>query len=259
MRQIWTWTISFWLIHIPIKLYNATQEDRLSFDYLRKNDLCQIKYAKVCKDTWEEVPFWDIVKWYEYEKWDYVVLTDEDFIKASPEKTQTIEILEFIEDKQVNDIYLEKPYYLEPTKWAQKAYVLLREALKKAKKVWLAKFVLKTREHIWIIKPDGNLLILDQMRYASEIRSTKELNIPDKAAFNPKELEMALQFIEELTVNFKPEDFKDTYTEDLLKLIDEKRQWKTRKVRIEPKIPTEVPDIMTQLKKSLEMAKKNKA
>ncbi|EKE27617.1 MAG: hypothetical protein ACD_3C00187G0002 [uncultured bacterium (gcode 4)] len=259
MRQIWTWTISFWLIHIPINLYNATQEERLSFDYLRKQDLCQIKYAKVCKDTWEEVPFSDIVKGYEYEKGDYVVLTDEDFIKASPEKTQTIEILEFIDDKQVNDMYLEKPYYLEPTKWAQKAYVLLREAMKKSKKVWLAKFVLKTREHIWIIKPDGNILILDQMRYATEIRSKDELNIPEKAAYNPKELEMAIQFIDELTTNFIPEDFKDTYTEDLLKMIEDKRKGKTRKIRIETKTLKEVPDIMTQLKKSLELARKNKA
>ncbi|EKE26227.1 MAG: hypothetical protein ACD_4C00371G0001, partial [uncultured bacterium (gcode 4)] len=124
MRQIWTGTISFWLIHIPINLYNATKESRLDFDYLRKKDLCPIRFAKVCKITGEEVPFNEIVKWYEYEKWDYVILSDEDFKRASPERTQTIEIIEFINEKDIDEIYLEKPYYLEPTKWAQKAYVL---------------------------------------------------------------------------------------------------------------------------------------
>ena len=258
MRQIWTGTISFWLIHIPINLYNATKESRLDFDYLRKKDLCPIRFAKVCKLSGEEVPFNEIVRWYEYEKWDYVILSDEDFKRASPERTQTIEIIEFINEKDIDEVYLEKPYYLEPTKWAQKAYVLLREALKKSKKVGLAKFVLKTREYMWIIKPDDNILILDQMRYPEEIRSREELNIPEKAEYNPKELDMALQFINELTTQFKPEDFHDTYNAQLLKVIEDKRKWKVRKVHITKEIPTEVPDIMTQLKKSLELAKKGK-
>lgn len=113
---MWTGSISFGLIHIPIKLYSATKESRIDFEYLRKKDLCPIKYVRVCKDTGEEVPFKEIVRGYEYEKGDYIVLADEDFKKASPEKTETIEIIQFIHPDEVDTMLLEKPYYLEPAK-----------------------------------------------------------------------------------------------------------------------------------------------
>lgn len=132
---MWTGTISFGLIHIPIKLYSATKESRVEFDYLRRKDLCPIKYVRVCKNTGEEVPFEDIVRGYEYEKGEYIVLEDDDFKKASVEKTETVEIIEFIHMEEVDTVLIEKPYYLEPTKSATKAYVLLREAMKKSKKV----------------------------------------------------------------------------------------------------------------------------
>lgn len=260
MKQMWTGTISFGLIHVPVKLYSATKESRLDLTYLRKKDLCPISYVRVCKETGEEVPFDDIVKGYEYEKGEFVVLDEEDFKKASVDKTETIDIVEFIKTEEVDTMLIEKPYYLEPTKSAQKVYALLREALKKTKKVGLARFVLRTREHIGIVKPQGDMLVLDQLRYQEEIRDASELNIPEKGEFSKQELEMAMKFVDELTQPFKSEDFHDTYTEELLKFIEAKRKGKAvRKVHGEKRSVTgSAPDLMAQLKQSLELAQKGK-
>jgi len=143
MKSIWSGTLSFGLVHLPVNLYSATTQKKLHFNYLRKKDLCPIKYVKVCKFTGEEVPYGDIVRGYQYQKGDYVVLEDKDFQQASVEKTETIEIVEFVKAGEIDEIYLEKPYYLEPQKQAQKAYVLLRDALKKSRKVGVARFMLR--------------------------------------------------------------------------------------------------------------------
>lgn len=175
------------------------------------------------------------------------------------EKTEAIEIIQFIRSEEVDPMLLEKPYYLEPTKGARKVYALLCEALKKSKKVGLARFVLKTREHIGIIKPQGDMLILDQMRYQEEIRDASELNIPEKEALSKKELDIAIQFIDELTAPFQSEDFHDTYNAELMKLIEAKRKGKTvRRAHTEKRQVTGAPDIMAQLRESLELARKTK-
>lgn len=259
MRQMWTGSISFGLIHIPIKLYSATKESRIDFDYLRKKDLCPIKYVRVCKDTGEEVPFTEIVRGYEYEKGDYIVLSDDDFKKASPEKTESIEIIQFIHSDEVDSMLLEKPYYLEPAKGAKKVYALLREALKRSDRVGLCRFVLKTREHIGIIKAKDDMIILDQMRYAEEIRDPSDLDIPKESELGKKELDIAIQFIDELTSPFKSEELHDTYTAELMKMIEAKHQGKEmRTAHTKERKATQAPDIMTQLKESLELARKGK-
>lgn len=253
MRAMWTGALSFGLINIPVRLFSATQDHSLSFNLLHKKDLSPIRYARICKADGKEIPYEDIVKGYEYQKGDYVILVDEDFKRANVKKTKTIDMVEFTDEKEIDPIFYEKPYYLEPDKGADKAYVLLREALQKSKKVGVAKFVLHNREHLGIIKPYNQLIVLNQLRYESEIREFKELHLPSKEEVSSKEIAMAIKLIDQLTAHFNPEDFQDTYTDELKAIIDEKAKGKKPKKgkEKEPKI-TNVQDIMSMLKQSLE-------
>ena len=178
MRSLWTGAIGFGLVNIPVKLYSATQQSELDLDMLDKKDHSNIKFKRVSEKTGKEVAWGDIVKGYNYDG-RYVVLTDEDFKKASPEKTKMIEIAEFVEETEVDSMFYETPYYLEPQKSGEKAYVLLRDALKKSGKTGLATFVLRTKETLGLLKPSGNVLILQKIRYEQEIRATDDLKIPD--------------------------------------------------------------------------------
>jgi DNA end-binding protein Ku len=259
MRSIWSGAISFGLVLIPVKLYTAVQESGLDLDMLRKQDLCPIRYARVCRDTGEEVPFDDIVKGYQYRKGDYVVLEDEDFRRASVRKTQTIEIVEFVTVGEIDSKLLEKPYYLEPTKQARKAYALLREALKKTGKVAVGRFVLRNREHLVILRAEKDLIVLDQMRFAGEIRKPTGLDLPAEDEASDRELDMAIKLIDQLTEPFKAEDFHDTYREELERVIEEKSQGRIAEPVEEQPVPAEVPDLMARLKESLEKAKKQKS
>ncbi len=259
MRSIWEGSISFGLINIPVRLYNATREKGLSFNYLRKEDLCPIKYVKVCRTTGEEVPYEDIVRGYQYRKGDYVVLQDEDFAKANVKKTRSIEVFQFADTEQINPDLFEKPYYLEPTKEARKAYVLLREALKKSGKVGIAKFVLRTKEKLAVIKPEGYMLVMDQIHYAAEIIPPDELAIPEDETVGKKELDIAVKLIDQLTEVFDLESYHDTYREELERVIAEKSQGKVPSAKGEEPIPvTKMEDIMVKLRESLEYAKKNR-
>ncbi|MCL4354422.1 Ku protein [Patescibacteria group bacterium] len=253
MRSIWSGSVSFGLVNIPIKLYSAVNAKNLDLDMLHKEDMGQIRYARICKKDGHEIPYEDIVKGYEYEEGDYVVLTQQDFEKANARKTNTVDIIDFASEDEINPIYFEKPYYLEPQKGSGKAYVLLREALKKSKKVGIAKFVIRNREHLGVVKPEGNILVLNQMRFQEEIRQP-ELKIP-KEEVSHKEIEMALSFIDQLTEPFKPEEYKDTYIKELKRVIKEKSQGKTPKTHGEAPKPTEVDDLMAALKASLEQQK----
>lgn len=255
MRAIWSGALSFGLVNIPVKLYSATGENKLDLDMLHKKDLSPIRYARICRADGKEVPYEEIVKGYEYQKGDYVVLTDEDFKKANVEKTKAIEIQEFSKEAEIDTMYYEKPYYLEPEKGAEKAYALLRESLKKSKKVGIAKFVLRNRERLAAIKPSGNVIILQQMRFDEEIRPVEDLNLPDAKKAGNKEIDMALALIEQLTEHFKPEDFKDTYTDELKKVIEAKAKGKPIKAKGKERKATEVSDLMAMLKKSLEKEK----
>lgn len=260
MRAIWTGALSFGLINIPIRLYSATAtEEKLDFDMLHKKDLSPIRYARVCRADGKEIPYDEIVKGYEYQEGDYVVLTDEDFKKASPRKTKTIDILDFAKENEIDTIYYEKPYFLEPDKGAEKAYALLREALKKSKKVGVANFVLRNREHLAVIKPYGKAILLNQLRFKDELRKPEGLNLPDTAQAKNKEIDMALSLIKHLSEPFKPEEYKDTYKNELKKVIEAKAKGKKFKPKEKEPEATEVVDLVAMLKASLKKQQKVRA
>jgi DNA end-binding protein Ku len=251
MRAIWTGSIGFGLVNIPVRLYSATANTGLSFDLLTK-DMCPIRYARVCRTNGREVPFEDIVKGYEYQKGDYIILSEEDFKKANAKKSKTIEIVDFAKESEIDTVFYEKPYYLEPDKNAQKPYALLREAIRKSKKVAIAKFVIRNREHLAVVKPYENVLVLNQLRFADEIRGGEDLKLPAKGDVKDKEIDMALNLIDQLTTKFDPHKYKDTYTEELKEIIAEKAKGKTPKQKGKAPKNTEVGNLMDMLKASLE-------
>ncbi|HSD63543.1 MAG TPA: Ku protein [Ignavibacteriaceae bacterium] len=259
MRAIWSGLISFGLVNIPVKLYSGSESHSLELDMLRKDDLCPVKYARVCRSDGKEIPYEDIVKGYEYQEGDYVVLEKEDFEKANIIKKNAIDIQSFVNETEVDSIFYEKPYYLEPDKGGDKPYALLREALKKSKKVGVANFVMRNREHFAVLKPYGNLLLLNQLRYHDEIRETKSLNLPESKVVNNDELKMALSLINQTTSKFRPEKYKDTYIEDLKKIIEAKAKGKKPVTKGKAPKPSKVDDMMKLLKKSLEKNKKSAA
>src|SRR5438105_12891179 len=170
MKSSWSGALSFGLVNIPVKLYSATVDRALNFKLLDKHGNCPISYQRVCRESGKEVPHEDIVRGYEYEKGDYVVLDDKDFEHVRSKKSETIDIVHFTDEEEIDAKLYEKNYYIEPDKKSAKAYVLLREALRKTKKVGIAKFVLKNREYVAVIKSDDNMLLLHQLHYSDEIK-----------------------------------------------------------------------------------------
>lgn len=258
MRSFWTGAISFGLIYIPVKLYNASETNELSFNLLRRSDKSRIRYVRVSADTGEEVPNEEIVKGYEFNKGEYVILEEEDFKKANVKKTQTVEIVTFVDAAEVDYKLYEKPYYLEPIKGAAKAYALLRDALQRSGKVGVGRFVLRNRETLGVIKPEGEVIVLNQLRYASEIRPPDELTLPGAGQVSEKELELAQSLIDTLSGEWRPEEFHDTYTEDLERIIQAKIEGREPEAESEAPIPIEVTDLFAKLSQSLEQAKQQK-
>lgn len=256
MRPIWSGSISFGLINIPVNLYSASNDIGIDLDMLHRSDHGKIKYLRVCAKDGKEIPYDQIVKGYEVQEGDYVELTKEDFERANAKKTSTIDIANFSYEEEIAPHFHEKPYYLEPRKGAEKAFVLLREALKRSKKVGIATFVLRQREHLAALRPEGNAIMLNQLRFESEIRPPKDLNLP-KGATRANEMKMALNLIDELTEKFDPHAFKDTYTDELKRLIRDKAKGKKPKRKGEPAPRSaKVDDMMALLKKSLEEGRK---
>lgn len=253
MRAIWKGFISFGLVNIPVRLYSATASQEINFDMLHKSDLSPIRYAKVCKDESKEVPYNEIVKGYQYAEDNYVVITEEDLKAANPKLSKTINVIDFALEIEIDAKYFEKPYYLEPEKGSEKSYILLREALKQSKKVAITKFMIRNREHLGILKIEGDLIILNQMRFATEIRDSQEINVPN-TQYNKQELEMALNLIDQLTKKFIPENYQDTYINELKKVIDDKISGKIPSVKGKAPETTPVPDLLEMLKKSLEQS-----
>lgn len=258
MRSFWTGAISFGLIYIPVKLYNASEPQELSFNLLRRSDKSRIKYVRVSADTGEEVPNEDMVKGYEFAKGEYVTLEEDDFKKANVRKTQTIDIVTFVDVAQVDTKLFEKPYYLEPIKGAAKAYALLRDALARSGKVGVGRFVLRNREAMATVKPEGKVIVLNQMRFASEIRDPGELTLPGMGEVAEKELEMAVSLIETLTGEWHPAEYHDTYTEDLQRIIQAKIEGREPEAQAEAPAPIEVTDLFAKLSQSLEQARQQK-
>ena len=252
MRAIWSGAIGFGLVNIPVRLFSATQESRLDLDMLDKHGHARIRYARINEDTGKEVAWEDIVKGYKYND-EYVVLSDEDFEKVSPRKSKMVDITEFVAEDKVDAGYFDTPYYLEPAKGGERAYVLLREALKKTGKVAIGSFILRTREALCIIRPMDEVLVLVKIRFAEEIRSYEELEIPRDIAIKPAELKMAESLIAQLTPKkFTLDRYKDTYDDELMKIIEAKAKGKRL---TKPKfniIHNKSKDLMSQLKASLE-------
>jgi DNA end-binding protein Ku len=221
MRSIWSGSINFGLINIPVKMFSGTQPKQgLDLDMLHAEDKSPIRYARVCREDGEEVPWDEIVKGYEYRDGDYVILTKSDFEKADPEESHSLDIQQFVDEEEIDVRFFEKPYYLEPGKGAEKAYALLREALHKSKKLALVKFVMRDREHIGAIKPIGRALVLMQMRFQSDLRDAGDLKFPTDRSISKAELEMATELIDQQTKPFAAEDFHDTYTEKVEEIIE---------------------------------------
>ncbi|MBV9619300.1 MAG: Ku protein, partial [Verrucomicrobia bacterium] len=221
MRPTWKGSISFGLVYIPISVYPATREEKLSFRQLRRGDLSPIKYKKVAEADMKEVPADQIVKGFEYEKGRYIVLSDEDFEKVRIESTHSIDITDFVDLDQVDPKFFYKPYFLEPQKGGEKAYSLLHKALSGTGKIGIAKVVIANREYLAAVKPDGLFLVLELMHFASEVLKPEELNRP-KTELNDKELKMANALIESMSSDWKPEKYRDEYRDAVMEIIETK-------------------------------------
>lgn len=256
MRSIWSGAIGFGLVNIPVKLFSAVQTSDLDLDMLDKKDHSKIRFQRINESTGKEVAYENIVKAYNLDG-QYVVLDDDDFKKASPEKSKMIEIAEFVNEKDVDSIFYETPYYLEPQKAGVKAYTLLRDALKKTGKTGLATFVMRTKESLALLKTSGNVLVLQKIRYHEEIRKPEDLAIPDNES-KAAELKMAISLIDQLTGKFDISKYKDTYSSELMKLIEAKAKGKKIEKPAMRVVHSKSQDLMAQLKASLE-TKKRKA
>lgn len=259
-RELWKGAIQFGLVHIPVSLFPAEQRDELSFTMLDRRDLQPVGYKRFNKTTGDEVPYEQIVKGYELDEGHYVTLEKEDFQRANVEATQTVDILGFVERDQLPTFFFESPYYLAPAKHGEKGYALLRETLIRTGRVGIANVVIRTRAHLAALYAVENMLVLNTLRYASEMRDPSELKVPEdlKAAkVTPRELEMAERLVEDMEMDWDPAQYHDTYRDDLLKMIEEKAAGKV-KAAPKAKAPREatVIDFAALLEKSLGGRKK---
>src|SRR5437764_14914972 len=221
MRPTWKGSISFGLVSIPISVYPATRDEKLSLRQVRKSDLSPIKYKKVAEADMKEVPADQIVKGFEYERGRYIVLSDEDFEKVRIESTHSIDITDFVDLELVDPKFFYKPYFLEPQKGGEKAYALLHKALSGTGKIGIAKVVIANREYLAAVKPDGLFLILELMHFASEVLSPEELSRP-KTDLNEKELKMAQALIDSMSSEWQPEKYRDEYRDAVMEMIESK-------------------------------------
>jgi DNA end-binding protein Ku len=259
MRAIWKGSISFSLVNIPISLYPATKREELNFRLLRASDLSPINYKRVAEADGKEVPWDQIVKGYEYEKDKYVVLKEEDFRRADIEATQSVEIIEFVKLEEIDPMFFDRPYYLEPQKKGAKAYALLREALSRSGNVGIAKVVIKTRQHLAAVKPVQDVLVLELMHFAEELVKPDSLQIPGHVDIGAKELEMARELVDRMTGEWEPTRYTDDYRHALLELIEKKIELGDKAVpagRPSKKAATNVVDLASVLQESLEHATK---
>lgn len=255
MRAIWTGAISFGLINIPIKIYSAIETSTLDLDMLDKKDHANIKFKRVNESSGKEVDYANIVKGYKIED-QYVILEDADFEAADAVKSKTIDILSFADEKDIDSLYYEQPYYLEPDKSASKAYALLRDAMEKSGKVGVTSFVMRNKEALAILKPYKNVIVLNKIRFQQEIRDTKDLKLPAVTKkTTAKELDMANKLIEQLTEKFDISAYKDEYSEKLLKIIKAKSKGEKAKTPELKVVHKQNDDLMAMLKASLENKK----
>jgi DNA end-binding protein Ku len=261
-RALWKGAITFGLVNIPVELYPAEDRKSFQFSMLDKRDLSPVGYKRYSKTSGKEVDWQNIVKGYEYEKDQYVVLSDEDFRRANVKATQTIEIRAFVGDEEISAEYFETPYYLAPDKRGQKVYALLRETLKTTHRVAVAQVVIRTTQHLAVVVPNGRALMLVTLRYQDELRPLKDLDLPPEslkaAGVNPKEIDLAKRLVSDMTERWNPSEFKDTYHDDLMARIRQKiKQGQTKEITKpeaqEKSAPrsAEIIDLAALLKQSL--------
>ncbi|RYH61924.1 MAG: Ku protein, partial [Alcaligenaceae bacterium] len=226
-RSLWKGAISFGLLHIPVALYSATSENKLEFDWLDKRTMDPVGYKRYNKKSGKEVAMSDIVKGIEYDEGRYVLLSKEEIEAAYPKITQTLEIESFISTDEVPFVYLEKPYYTAPINRGDRVYALLRDTLAQTDKVGVGKVVIASKQHLAVLMPCGPALVLNLLRWGGEIRSHEDLKLPPSAAemgIKPAELAMAKQLIDSMTDSWSSDKFRDSYTESVMRLVEEKAQ-----------------------------------
>jgi DNA end-binding protein Ku len=261
-RGLWKGAISFGLVNVPVELYSAQKREAgLDLTMLDRRDMAPVGYKRVNKSTGKEVPWEDVVKGYEYEDGSYVVLSEEDFRRANPEASKTVDITAFVDLDDIAPQFFETPYYLAPGKRGEKAYALLRDAMAKAGKAGIATVVVRTKQYLAALVPQGDALVLNTLRYSKELKRPEDLEIPDKlkgAKVSAKEIDMALRLIGDMEGEWQPEKYHDTYHEDLLKRIEEKVKAGQTEEITEPEKEekaakgADVIDLMSLLKKSVE-------
>lgn len=262
MHAIWKGSISFGLVTIPISLFSATRSEELKFRMLRRSDLSPINYKRVAETDGKEVPWDQIVKGYEYEDGKYVVLKDEDFKRADVEATQTVDIVDFVEQEDIDPVFFARPYYMVPTKGGEKAYALLREVLQETGKVGIAKVVIKTRQHLASVKPRRHALVLEIMHFADEIADLDSFSIPKEAKIGPKEREMAKTLVKSMSEKWKPDKYHDDYRSALLEMIHEKVESGGKEIphkEAPKKRASNVIDLVEVLRKSIQKTGKPQA
>ncbi|SDU12132.1 DNA end-binding protein Ku [Verrucomicrobium sp. GAS474] len=255
---MWKGSISFGLVTIPVALYPATSREELTFRLLRKTDQSPVSYKRVAQADGKEVPWENIVKGYEYEKGKFVVLKEEDFKRVDLEAAAgAIDIIDFVEVGEINPMYFQKPYYLEPQKGGDKAYALLREALRDSGKMGVAKVVIRTREHLAGVKAQGDALILEVMHFGDELVDADRFKLPKAAKARPREVEMAKKLVAGMTVKWDPDKYEDEYKTQLMAMIEEKVKHpdKKRSSAKAEKRPSNVIDLMSVLQESLSHTK----
>jgi DNA end-binding protein Ku len=254
-RAIWSGSISFGLLNVPVKLYSAVSKQTIRFKELREKDGSRVRHKRVAEKDGKEVEYDDIVKGYEYAPDQYVILTRDELAELDPKKTRAIEIQDFVDLDEIDPIYFEQPYYLGPDKGAAKAYGLLVKAMKDSRKVAVARFVLRNKEHLAAIRPMGDVLTLATMRFHDEVTPVEDLgeelgDSPGK--LDKREVEMAMRLIDSLSTDFEADKYRDEYREELLSLLEQKAEGKeVVSAPTEAPKPTKAPDLMAALEESL--------
>jgi DNA end-binding protein Ku len=259
-RAMWKGSLAFGLVNIPVELYSATRDHRPRFRLLHAKDESPVQYERVCQSEGKAVAWEDLVKGYEYEKGHFVVLTKEDFKIAALEKTKTIDILDFVNPQEVDERYFETPYYLQPGKGEDHAYALLREAIRDAKKMGVAKIILRDTQHLAAVEAIGDALVLTMMRFADELAALEDFRFPKAQGIRPAELNMAKQLVGSLSAKWEPAKYTDEYKENLMRLIQAKLKGRKPKLK-ERETPqqADVIDLMARLRASLEGKRPAKA
>jgi DNA end-binding protein Ku len=250
---MWKGSIAFGLVNIPIELYSAVRDHRPRFRLLHAKDESPVSYERVCQSEGKPVAWEDLVKGYEFQKGQFVVLTKDDFKTAALEKTKTIDILDFVDPKEIDERYFETPYYLQPGKGADRAYGLLRDAIEKSGKVGIAKIILRDAQHLAAVETIGDAIVLTMMRFADELADLADFRFPKTGAVRPGEMNMALQLIDSLSAKWKPGKYTDEYKENLMRVIQAKLKGKKPRLQDrETPHGAEVVDLMSRLRASLE-------